>query len=219
MPQRSARLRDQVYTTVRTMLRDGTYPDDRLAEEQLASQLQVSRTPVREALFQLCREGVLEDTGRGYRRPALTAQDVREIVELRRLLEPAMARTVAADASDAIRDQFLAIIGQEEDAAHAIDPAPFILANAAFRQLFLTSCGNRRIEQIMQMFDDQVAQLRQVTLRPVENRLATLKQHRRFIAALGTRDREMAADAMLELLNAASLYYDTIWRPKGEPAR
>ncbi len=219
MPQRSARLRDQVYAAVRTMLRDGTYPENRLAEEQLALQLQVSRTPVREALFQLCREGVLEDTGRGYRRPALTAQDVREIVELRRLLEPAMARTVAAEASSAVRAEFGSIIGQEEAEAESSDPARFIQANAAFRQLFLASCGNRRIEQIMQIFDDQIAHLRQVTLQPVENRLATLKPHRRFLAALGTRDCEMAAAAMLELLNAAGLYYDTIWRPNGEPAR
>jgi DNA-binding GntR family transcriptional regulator len=219
MPQRSARLRDQVYAAVRAMLRDGTYPENRLAEEQLALQLQVSRTPVREALFQLCREGVLEDTGRGYRRPELTVQDVREIVELRRLLEPAMARTVAAEASEAVRSDFRSIVGQEEAAARSSDPAPFIQANAAFRQLFLTACGNRRIEQIMQMFDDQIAQLRQVTLRPVENRLATLASHGRFLTALGTKDGEMAADAMLELLNAASLYYDTIWRPNGVPAR
>jgi DNA-binding GntR family transcriptional regulator len=211
MPVRSARLRDQVYTAVRAMLRDGTYPDDSLAEVQLAMRLNVSRTPVREALFQLCREGVLEDTGRGYRRPELRAQDVREIVELRRLLEPAMARTVAAGATPAVCDDFRAIVAREAAAADAADPAAFIQANAEFRQLFLLSCGNRRIEQIMQQFDDQIAHLRQITLRPVANRQATLASHRRFLAAIGHRDVDAAAAAMLDLLDAAGRYYDTIW--------
>jgi DNA-binding GntR family transcriptional regulator len=162
-------------------------------------------------LFQLCREGVLEDTGRGYRRPELAAQDVREIVELRRLLEPAMARTIAAGAERSVREEFRSIVDREAAAADISDPAEFIVANAGFRQLFLQSCGNRRIEQIMQLFDDQIAHLRQITLRPVENRQATLAPHRRFVAAIDDCDGDAAAMAMLDLLSAAQRYYDTIW--------
>lgn len=211
IPQRAPRLRDQVYAALRTMLRDGTYPEGRLVEEELAVRLNVSRTPVREALFQLCREGVLEDTGRGYRRPEPTAEDVREIVELRRLLEPAMARAVVAKATPATVEAFRSVVAREEEAAEAEDTAPFVQANAAFRQLFLDSCGNRRLAQVVRTFDDQIARLRQMTLGPVANRRATVASHRSFLAALATKDAAAAEAAVIDLLIAASTYYDTVW--------
>jgi DNA-binding GntR family transcriptional regulator len=214
MPQRAPRLRDQVYQTLRAMLRDGSYPETRLVEEELAIQLNVSRTPVREALFQLCREGVLEDTGRGYRRPELSAQDVQEIADLRRLLEPAMARAVVARTTPATLAEFAAVIAREAAAVEA-DPAGFIAANAAFRVLFLESCGNRRLAQMMQIFDDQIARLRQATLGPLENRRVTLAAHRRFLAGLEAADAEAAAGAILDLLAAATRYYASVWAARG----
>ena len=193
------------------MLRQGTYPDTSLAEEELASRLRVSRTPVREALFQLCREGVLEDTGRGYRRPEMTARDVREIVELRRSLEPTMARAIVTQADATLIECFVRIVADEERALTLPDASAFVQSNARFRELFIERCGNRRIAQVMQTVDDQVAHLRQLTLGPIENRRATLAAHVRFIAALETSEPDAAAAAMLALIEAARRYYDTIW--------
>ncbi len=59
-------LRDQVYASLE-LIRGGHFPAAGAVEQDLAAQLKVSRTPLREALFQLCREGMLEDIGRGYR--------------------------------------------------------------------------------------------------------------------------------------------------------
>ncbi len=212
--QRAPRLRDQVYAALRGMLGDGSFPEGRVVEEEMAERLGVSRTPVREALFQLCREGVLEDTGRGYRRPELTAADVAEIVELRRLLEPAMARAIVARMTPASLEAFASVIAREDAAIAKPDPADFVEANAAFRQIFLDTSGNRRIAQVMRVFDDQISHLRRTTLGPPENRQATVEQHRRFFAALAARDAEGAAEAIAGLLNVAGAYYERMWVSK-----
>ena len=193
------------------MLRDGTFPDAGLAEEDLADQLQVSRTPIREALFQLCREGVLEDTGRGYRMPEPTADDVREIMQLRRLVEPAIAQTIVAAREPALVIAFQEAVAQEAKAINKPDAKAFIAANAKFRSHFLSGGGNRRITQLMETVDDQVARLRQRTLGPIPNRQITLDCHRAFLDALALGDKRAAENAINRLLDAAEAYYKLIW--------
>ncbi len=85
-------LSTRAYDELRERLRRGQVaPDDRLVDTEIARELVVSRMPVREALLQLVAEGYLVSTARGYRVPTLTRQDVTEIFEVRRLLEPRAA--------------------------------------------------------------------------------------------------------------------------------
>src|SRR3954463_4331749 len=73
-------LRDQVYQAVLARIYRGELPPTRrVRDTDLASQLGVSRTPVREALLRLAREGVLEaDMGRGFSVRPLDATEMRE---------------------------------------------------------------------------------------------------------------------------------------------
>lgn len=208
---RQPRLRDQVYLALRDMLRAGTFPDAGAVENDLAAQLRVSRTPVREALFQLCREGFLEDTGRGYRVPELSAADMEEIIELRLMIEPdAAALAVMRADPNAMR-----AIKREADAeakAHrAGDVDAFITANANFRARLLEACRNRRISQVLGVLDDQIQRLRARTLTVAENRELTLAQHLKVVEALARRDGDGAAKAMRVLLKAARKYYASLW--------
>ena len=76
-------------------------PDARIKQEQIAAELGVSRTPVREALHLLEREGLVRLVPRrGAIVQGFTAADVRELYELRELLEPAAAALATARADD-----------------------------------------------------------------------------------------------------------------------
>ena len=161
---RQPRLRDQAYLALRDMLRSGTFPADGAVENDLAAQLNVSRTPVREALFQLCREGFLEDTGRGYRVPELSATDVEEIIELRLMIEPDAAALAVTRADPAAVRAIKREAENEAKAHRAGDVGAFIAANAAFRMRLLESCGNRRVSQVLGGLDDQIQRLRARTL-------------------------------------------------------
>src|ERR1700733_10492662 len=89
-------LREQVYAALRSALRTGTLASDRAATERdLAEKLGVSRTPVREALALLVHEGLISSGRRGFAAPQLSRNDVADLFEIRRMLEPgALASTI-----------------------------------------------------------------------------------------------------------------------------
>lgn len=82
-------LREQVVEQVRTAIIEGRLkPNDHITEATLTSQLGVSRTPVREALILLEREGlVVESPNRGCFVRAFTEGDIRDIFSMRTTLE------------------------------------------------------------------------------------------------------------------------------------
>jgi DNA-binding GntR family transcriptional regulator len=105
-PGRSRTAHEYALTTLRSAILDGTLSGGtRLVQTELATQLDVSTTPVREALRDLAMEGlVVVDPHRGAVVRALDIDEVREIYELRITLEPIMVRRVAARITDAQLD-------------------------------------------------------------------------------------------------------------------
>jgi DNA-binding GntR family transcriptional regulator len=83
-------LRDQVYLDLLQRIHRGELPSGaRVRDTALASELGVSRTPIREALLRLAREGVLQaDTGRGFRVRALDPVELQEVGAILAVLEP-----------------------------------------------------------------------------------------------------------------------------------
>ena len=137
--ERPLALGDQVYLTLRANLRNGKIlPGYPLQEVQLAAQLGVSRTPVREALTRLASEGLISSDGRSFAVPALTLQNVDDIYEVRFLVEPEAVRHVAEQANDPAA---LAPVMQALEASVAAHKAgeneAFIDANAQFRSAWL----------------------------------------------------------------------------------
>ena len=87
------RLRDQVYELLKEdLLADVFKPGQRIVELELAERYSVSRTPVREAMARLSREGLLNNNERGYLVPLDTQRDVLDRLETRRLLDAQVAR-------------------------------------------------------------------------------------------------------------------------------
>ena len=98
---RSDSLRQQIYLDLRSKLQRGEIgPDERLIDVAIAEALGVSRMPVREALLQLMNEGYLVGTTRGFALPKLTPEDVNDIFEVRKLIEPRAAANAARDLDD-----------------------------------------------------------------------------------------------------------------------
>jgi DNA-binding GntR family transcriptional regulator len=89
---------DQVYTAIRERISSGSLPRGaRVHQEDLAEELGVSRTPVREALRRLAAEGLVEmRTNRGARVADVDQSGMRESYEARTVIEPGAARLAAA---------------------------------------------------------------------------------------------------------------------------
>ena len=203
--ERPLALGDQVYLTLRANLRNGKIlPGYPLQEVQLAAQLGVSRTPVREALTRLASEGLVSSDGRSFSVPALTLQNVDDIYEVRFLVEPEAVRHVAEQAK---APAALAPVMQALDASVAAHKAgeneAFIDANARFRSAWLALVPNRRLVHAVELYADHVQHLRALTLDDAKVRNVVLRGLKRIAAALGAADGDAAANAMREHLAEA----------------
>ena len=195
--ERPAGLRDRVYAMVRDHLRHGFIaPDERIQELTLANQLGVSRTPVREALAQLAKEGLVQPARRGFVLPMLGEAEIAAIYDLRRLLEPHAAALAARGASKEGGQRLAAALADSRRAYAAGDAAAFIRANASFRDALLALTGNRFLVQAVALYGDHVIHLRNATLRDGRVRAIVIEGLERIAAAIAAGDGAAAAAAM-----------------------
>ena len=131
-------LTDRVLGALREAIVSGRLPADaRIKQEQVAAELGVSRTPVREALHLLEQEGLVRLVPRrGALVQGFTAADVRELYELRVLLEPAATELAAQRASDAERSEVGRLARLTERRNGGFEP------NRDFHRALCAPCGN-----------------------------------------------------------------------------
>jgi DNA-binding GntR family transcriptional regulator len=195
---RPVALGEQVYDTLRTHLRDGAIrAGEPLQEVQLATQLGVSRTPVREALARLASEGLLVSGGRSYMVPELTLADVDDIYEVRFLIEPPATRRVAERTADPeVRAPIEAALAEARAAHRAGNAAAFRASHVHFRSAWLALVPNRRLVKVIEQYADHMQRIRALTLDDPDIRAIVLAGFERLIEALRAGDADAAATAM-----------------------
>ena len=170
----------------------GLMPGERYSVAQLAEQFGVSRTPVREALLVLEREGrVRFERNRGVRVLETTAHDLVEVFELRLLLEvPATAR--AAPDLDALAAELEAM------ATHAAagDEAGFMDHDERFHDLILRSAGNARLAGIVARLRDTVRGRGASTVGRSRGLDEIQAEHAAILESLRAGEAPAAAEAM-----------------------
>jgi len=198
----------QVYDQLREMMLARVFqPGDRMIEEDLARRLSVSRTPVREALFRLELNGLVEQQDGRFVVPTLTLRDIHEIFQIRRLLEPQAVADIAA----AVNDGDLAVFTKGRDrvvAARNQDEA--VAANIAFRALWLPRIPNRRLLDTLSRFDDQVVLVRRATLGDAEARVAASAGICDLVAAFVARDSAAAHRVMEAFVDTALAWFERV---------
>jgi DNA-binding GntR family transcriptional regulator len=220
--ERPPALGDQVYRTLRANLRNGKIlPGYPLQEVQLADQLGVSRTPVREALTRLASEGLVSSDGRSFSVPALTLRNVDDIYEVRILVEPEALRHVAEQANNPAA---LAPVMQALEASVAAHKADnneaFSDANALFRSAWLALVPNQRLAHAVELYADHVQHLRALTLGNAKVRNVVLRGLKRIAAALAAGDGDTAAQAMREhLTEAKRAFIAAVGLDRGNPSK
>jgi DNA-binding GntR family transcriptional regulator len=111
----------QVYTAVRRAIRAGELVPNRwYSEQQLATLFDVSRTPVREALIELSREGAVERVPqRGFRLRVPSASEIEEDFDLRSRIESYVVEKLVTSATDETLERLRALVAEQEAAAAA----------------------------------------------------------------------------------------------------
>ena len=204
-PARRITLTDDVYASLRAMIMDHVVaPGERVNIDALARRLEVSPTPVREALARLEADGLVDKRPlAGYTAtPLLTRAGFDELVEMRLILEPAVARRVAARRLDPTELAALRAEADLPDRPEEGGLATFTAQDSRFHHGLAARSGNA-------MLHDAVVRLRahlhlfRLTF-PAAHYGVSAREHHRIVAAVAAGDRDAAADAMRAHIEAAA---------------
>lgn len=199
-------------------------PGTLLVEQQLAEQLGISKTPVREALARLEGERlvVTGPNGRQSRVSGLPLKKIREIYQMRILIESAILRETGHNLSEEELTQLDHFIQVSTDAIELEGMSGFFDANDAFHLYLIRRTGNETLTSHMLRTFQQIqrvrAALRRAALEGVEHHNFSregLKSHRRILDALADGDAELAAIRMREDIQ---LFLDLLDSRMLEPA-
>lgn len=165
----------------------------RLTQSQIARQLEVSTTPVREALGRLASDGFVHiDSHRGAIVRGVDDDELREIYELRLLLEPLAARKAALQISEQEIESAVHLSRLMEDNS---DPVAWSEWNSQFHMIFAKAARAPRLEQILRgLRDSATPYVALSTVSPPGRHLTANADHIELIQACRDRDSDRAAE-------------------------
>ncbi|BAU09848.1 hypothetical protein LEP3755_03230 [Leptolyngbya sp. NIES-3755] len=208
--QRSQLLHEQTYEMLRTAILSGELAaGSRLIETQLAEQLQVSRTPIREALRLLQRDHLVTVDGQGAMRVALLSiEDAIQLYDCRIALEQLSISAACRMATPEQIEQIEATLQQAERAvaklhgnvtanpSHSLTPYQLLHLDYQFHRLLAESSSNTWLVQILDQVFDKMSLLRLRTIEHNPNVLEIRGEHRRILEAVRKRDALAAMQAI-----------------------
>ncbi|MYN14294.1 FCD domain-containing protein [Pusillimonas sp. TS35] len=181
-------------------------PGEKLNEAELAQQLGVSRTPVREALMALAYEGFLDESGRGYVRRRLDVREMKDLYELRLGLEKECCRYAVERASDAQIAELADYLAHSRAVPSSEPVARLVGLDEGFHLRLAQMSGNAELERMMVWLNRRIRFMRWISM-DAGVRASTQGQHQALLDALARRD----AAAMEALITAhISLRQDQI---------
>ncbi len=200
--ERAPDLRSQVYEQLRESIKSGQFPADaRIGEQTIADDYGVSRTPAREALAMLVKDGLLVQEGRGFCLPRYSAKDITDVFEVRLCLEPQAMRHLAEGASPKQIRTLRTLL--DSNFRSDGDPDLYADMHRAARETLFEMVSNERLVQAIRLYEDHVQYVRQQTL--VGGKWQSVSRARMcaLLEALIAKDGEAAAAAMTLVLQAA----------------
>ncbi len=145
--ERFKTLKDHVYDYIAEQIRDGALlPDKRVNENVICEELNISRTPVREALIQLAAEGVLENRARkGFVIKAMSHTDIKEIYAVIGVLDGYAAKLSCDNLTEQDYADMAFYIDAMELAINSGNYEMYYKQQTTFHQLYINKCGNNTL--------------------------------------------------------------------------
>jgi DNA-binding GntR family transcriptional regulator len=166
-------------------------PGERLNEVELAAALQTSRAPLREAIQRLLSEGLLiAVSSKGAYVKTFSAADLREMYELRAVLETHAVRVGAQRADDAALDALKTVLDDTETTLDTQSPYP---SDRDFHEGLVRLAGNEHLTSAARRVHDQIQLARLRSGHSPERAAAALREHREVMNSLLERDGDRTA--------------------------
>ncbi len=206
-------LRELVLEAIREAIKNGTLqPRERLMEIQLADELGVSRTPVREALRKLELEGFIVMVPRkGAYVSDLTMKDVADVFEIRAALEGLAGALAAERITEDELEAMERMLVEKGEAISLNDIEKLVAVDTKFHEAMYMASRNERLSNIISNLREQIQRFRLTSLSVPGRKEDSLKEHREILEAIQARDIQLAKHLAQEHIeNAENVLIDSL---------
>lgn len=200
----AATLQEQVYHLVKSrILNRELKPGQYINDTQVAEELNISRTPVREAFQLLEHEGLLiSEARRGWRVYTLSLQDLHEIFDIKVALEGMMARRAAECRDEAKRAALKDALARMARAAETNDYQAWWQADVDLHIAIAEMCGNERARRVIRNLNEQWQRVR-IGFVAMEGRMQrSIPEHTAFVESILAGDADAAEQHIRSHLNS-----------------
>jgi DNA-binding GntR family transcriptional regulator len=190
-------LRELVFENIRKAIVSGTFaPGERLMEIQMADDLGVSRTPVREAIRKLEMEGfVVMIPRRGTYVANLSIKDINDVYEIRISLDVLAAGLAAERIEPEEIEELQKLLLEITEANEAGDMDKIVQLDTAFHDVLYKASRNDRLSNIINNLREQITGIRGTSMRYPGRMADTIEEHRALVDSIAARDPERAQNA------------------------
>lgn len=198
--QRPIPLYMQVYQILREQILDGLFkPGETLLESRIADQLNVSRTPVREALRKLTSERLIVSDGSELRVANPDTEAILELYTCRSALEAIVAAKSSEIAEPAEIEEMEKTLNDAESAIQNSSRIDSFTANTRFHDLMVQSARMPLLSELLDTIRGPILiARRQILAMSAEVERGILIEHRKILEAIRLRDPELARQRMEE---------------------
>ena len=187
-------LREVVFDVLRNAITSGLLqPGERLMENQLAEQLRVSRTPVREAIRKLEQEGfVVMAPRRGTYVADISIRDINEVFEIRSALEVLAAGLAAERIGEDDLEHLERLLVEIGEYIEKGDTAKIVEADCRFHDILYGATNNKTLAAIISNLREKLTVFRTISYGYPGRAKRSLEEHRRIVEALARRNPTIA---------------------------
>ncbi len=188
--ERRRSIAEEVASRLRHAIVEGDFRlGETLSERQLAESLNVSKTPVREALAQLRLEGLVNIyPQRGVAVFTLSAREIRDICELRLALEEAALRYAIERNPERLADRLSEVVARMEKAHASGDERAYLAADTDYHQVFFECCDNAYLESTYTLYVGKLAALRTHLSHKPDHTRRSDEEHHHMLDLIRARD-------------------------------
>ena len=197
-------LREVAYERLKEAIRDGELqPGEALPESRISSALQISRTPVREALQKLAQEGLVQIMpNRAVTVAEPSLPDALNVLHVRSLVEPEIVRLVAEAVTPEALDVLRQAVADMEAAAEAGDRSAWSKADTVYHETLSNACPNALLGKLGLQMRNRIHFLATDAQTTAARLAACTEEHREIIEAIAEGDGPRAQAAMQEHIHA-----------------
>ena len=191
--EKSISMADIVFEKIEDAILSGEFArGDVVSELKLCKMLEVSRTPVREALTRLRQEGLVEESGKGAVVVGVSEDDLYDIYEVRMRIEG----LAAARCAKVITEEHLKALNEtlelQEFYTARNQPESIKKLDSEFHEQIYSYCGSRTLETLLCELHRKVKRYRKSSVSNPERALEAVKEHREIFEAISARDEVLA---------------------------